>query len=130
MSGEAPGVRTTVTEEESHHGHCDQGPKAAPPADDVTEKPDAATAPAEAFGTTWTLQDIDPSHLVRDEASARPDTPPDAALIASIKAIGVQEVVGVRPRPDGTFGVFKGWRRSQAAQLANDSAEAENRPPA
>lgn len=105
-----------------------KAPKTATPADDVTENADAATTPAEAFGTTWTLQDIDPSQLVRDEANARPDTPPDADLIASVKAIGVQEVVGVRPRPDGTFGVFKGWRRSQAAQLANDSAEAENQP--
>ncbi|WP_409240501.1 ParB/RepB/Spo0J family partition protein [Streptomyces sp. PA5.6] len=72
---------------------------------------------------------LDPSQVERDEQNAREtDTEPDAELIASVKEIGVEEAISVRPRPDGTYGAFKGWRRTQAQKIANDSAEADGRP--
>ncbi|MFI8221299.1 ParB/RepB/Spo0J family partition protein [Streptomyces sp. NPDC085932] len=72
---------------------------------------------------------LDAALLVRDECNAREhDTEPDEKLIASVKEIGVEEPISVRPKPDGTFGVFKGWRRAQAQQVANAAAEAEGRP--
>ncbi|MEU5225272.1 ParB N-terminal domain-containing protein [Streptomyces toyocaensis] len=72
---------------------------------------------------------LDAALLVRDECNAREhDTEPDEKLITSVKEIGVEEPISVRPRPDGTYGVFKGWRRAQAAQVANATAEAEGRP--
>ncbi|MFF9171854.1 MULTISPECIES: ParB/RepB/Spo0J family partition protein [unclassified Streptomyces] len=71
---------------------------------------------------------LDPSLVVRDECNAREhDTEPDEKLITSVKQLGVEEPLSVRPRPDGTFGAFKGWRRAQAAQIANATAEAEGR---
>ncbi|MGX1727905.1 ParB/RepB/Spo0J family partition protein [Streptomyces diastaticus] len=71
---------------------------------------------------------LDPALLVRDHCNARTINPePSADQIASIKALGVQDAISVRPRPDGTFGVFKGWRRAQAAQEANRTAEADGR---
>ena len=42
------------------------------------------------------------------------DAEPDEELINSVKEIGVEEAISVRPRPDGTYGAFKGWRRAQA----------------
>ncbi|EFE72401.1 predicted protein [Streptomyces viridosporus ATCC 14672] len=72
---------------------------------------------------------LDAALLVRDECNAREhDTEPDEKLITSVKEIGVEEPISVRPRPDGTYGVFKGWRRAQAQQIANATAEAEGRP--
>ncbi|MFF0766540.1 ParB/RepB/Spo0J family partition protein [Streptomyces sp. NPDC003737] len=72
---------------------------------------------------------LDPALLVRDECNAREhDTEPDEKLIASVTELGVEEPISVRPRHDGTYGVFKGWRRSQAAQLANTAAEQDGRP--
>ncbi|MFC9891903.1 ParB N-terminal domain-containing protein [Streptomyces pilosus] len=72
---------------------------------------------------------LDAALLVRDECNAREhDTEPDEKLITSVKEIGVEEPISVRPRPDGTYGVFKGWRRAQAAQVANAAADAEGRP--
>ncbi|MFF9410434.1 ParB/RepB/Spo0J family partition protein [Streptomyces anandii] len=72
---------------------------------------------------------LDPALLVRDECNAREhDTEPDEKLIASVKELGVEEPISVRPRPDGTYGVFKGWRRAQAAQAANAAAEQDGRP--
>ncbi|MFE3268878.1 ParB/RepB/Spo0J family partition protein [Streptomyces sp. NPDC059215] len=72
---------------------------------------------------------LDPASLVRDEFNAREnDTEPDDKLIASVKELGVEEAISVRPRPDGTYGVFKGWRRAQAAQIANTTAEQDGRP--
>ncbi|MGW0770730.1 ParB/RepB/Spo0J family partition protein [Streptomyces sp. NPDC002676] len=69
---------------------------------------------------------LDPDAIVRDDSNAREhDREPDDDLINSVKAVGVQDPVSVRPRPDGTYGAFKGWRRSQAAQIANATAEAE-----
>ncbi|MFJ1839963.1 ParB/RepB/Spo0J family partition protein [Streptomyces sp. NPDC088175] len=69
---------------------------------------------------------LDPESIVRDDCNAREhDTEPDVDLINSVKAVGVQDPVSVRPLPDGTYGAFKGWRRTQAAQAANASAEAE-----
>ncbi|MFD3843149.1 ParB N-terminal domain-containing protein [Streptomyces sp. NPDC058642] len=67
--------------------------------------------------------------MVRDEQNAREsDTEPDEELIASVKEIGVEETISVRPRPDGTYGTFKGWRRAQAQQVANATAEQDGRP--
>ncbi|MEU5044578.1 ParB/RepB/Spo0J family partition protein [Streptomyces griseorubiginosus] len=72
---------------------------------------------------------LDPAQVVRDEQNAREtDTEPDEELIASVKEIGVEETISVRPRPDGTYGAFKGWRRAQAQKIANDTAEQEDRP--
>ncbi|WP_455362337.1 ParB/RepB/Spo0J family partition protein [Streptomyces sp. SYSU K21746] len=72
---------------------------------------------------------LDPALLVRDEHNAREhDTEPDEKLIASVKELGVEETISVRPRPDGAYGVFKGWRRAQAAQIANATAEQDGRP--
>lgn len=88
-----------------------------------TEKPDvhAEAAPQVVL--------LDPALLVRDEFNAREhDTEPDEKLIASVKELGAEETISVRPRPDGTYGVFKGWRRAQAAQIANASAEQDGRP--
>ncbi|WP_328499606.1 ParB/RepB/Spo0J family partition protein [Streptomyces sp. NBC_00457] len=71
---------------------------------------------------------LDPAQVVRDEQNAREtDTEPDEELIASVKEIGVEEAISVRPRPDGTYGAFKGWRRAQAQQIANDTAEQDGR---
>ncbi|MFE2583310.1 ParB/RepB/Spo0J family partition protein [Streptomyces sp. NPDC059378] len=72
---------------------------------------------------------LDPALLVRDACNAREhDTEPDEKLITSVREIGVEEPISVRPRPDGTYGVFKGWRRAQAAQAANAGAEQDGRP--
>ncbi|GAA2344728.1 ParB/RepB/Spo0J family partition protein [Streptomyces violaceusniger] len=72
---------------------------------------------------------LDPSLIVRDGHNARTtDTEPDEKLIASVKELGVQDAISVRPASDGTYGAFKGWRRAQALQIANTTAEAEGRP--
>jgi ParB-like chromosome segregation protein Spo0J len=72
---------------------------------------------------------LDPALVVRDECNAREeDTEPDEDLINSVKEIGVEESISVRPRPDGTYGAFKGWRRAQAQQIANATAEQDGRP--
>ncbi|MER5698886.1 ParB/RepB/Spo0J family partition protein [Streptomyces mirabilis] len=72
---------------------------------------------------------LDPALIVRDDFNARTtDTAPDDDLKASVAELGVQEPIHVRPRPDGTYGAFKGWRRTQAQQAANATAEAEHRP--
>ncbi|WP_031487296.1 ParB/RepB/Spo0J family partition protein [Streptomyces bicolor] len=72
---------------------------------------------------------LDPALVVRDECNAREeDTEPDEDLINSVKAIGVEETISVRPRPDGTYGAFKGWRRAQAQHFANATAEQDGRP--
>ncbi|MFD3923062.1 ParB/RepB/Spo0J family partition protein [Streptomyces sp. NPDC058595] len=71
---------------------------------------------------------LDPALLVRDECNAREeDTEPDEKLITSVKEIGIQDAISVRPRPDGTYGVFKGWRRGQAVQRANATAKEDGR---
>ncbi|MEV0254791.1 ParB N-terminal domain-containing protein [Streptomyces sp. NPDC050732] len=72
---------------------------------------------------------LDPALILRDEQNAREhDTEPDQELIASVKEIGVQDAISVRPLPDGTYGAFKGWRRVQAQQIANAAAEEDGRP--
>ncbi|MEU9191048.1 ParB N-terminal domain-containing protein [Streptomyces sp. NPDC048484] len=72
---------------------------------------------------------LDPALVARDEYNAREeDTEPDEDLINSVKEIGVEETISVRPRPDGTYGAFKGWRRAQAQQIANATAEQDGRP--
>ncbi|GHC88541.1 ParB/RepB/Spo0J family partition protein [Streptomyces flavofungini] len=73
--------------------------------------------------------ELDPAMIVRDPCNAREEDPePDEELINSVKEIGVEDAISVRPRPDGTFAAFKGWRRAQAAQIANYTAEADGRP--
>ncbi|MFD3504421.1 ParB/RepB/Spo0J family partition protein [Streptomyces sp. NPDC058678] len=72
---------------------------------------------------------LDPALVVRDECNAREeDTEPDEDLINSVREIGVEETISVRPRPDGTYGAFKGWRRAQAQQIANATAQEDGRP--
>lgn len=84
------------------------------------------SAPVDADKASLTAVLLDPDTIARDECNAREhDTEPDADLINSVKAVGVQDPVSVRPRPDGTYGAFKGWQRTQAAQIANATAEAE-----
>ncbi|MGW1107929.1 ParB/RepB/Spo0J family partition protein [Streptomyces sp. NPDC002540] len=86
----------------------------------------AGPAPAESDDANLTAILLDPDTIVRDDCNAREhDTEPDDDLTNSVKAVGVQDPVSVRPRPDGTYGAFKGWRRTQAAQIANATAEAE-----
>ncbi|AVZ70900.1 hypothetical protein SLUN_00070 [Streptomyces lunaelactis] len=77
----------------------------------------------------FAIAHLDPALLVRDDCNARETDPePDEKLINSVKELGIQEAVSVRPLPDGTFGVFKGWRRAQSVQQANATAEADGRP--
>ncbi|MFJ8158521.1 ParB/RepB/Spo0J family partition protein [Streptomyces sp. NPDC094468] len=72
---------------------------------------------------------LDPALIIRDEFNAREhETEPDSKLIASVKELGVEEPISVRPRADGTYSAFKGWRRAQAAQAANASAKQDGRP--
>lgn len=79
--------------------------------------------------TDHQLVHLDAALIVRDECNAREhDTEPDEKLITSVKELGVEEPISVRPRPDGTYGAFKGWRRTQAAQIANETAEQDGRP--
>jgi ParB/RepB/Spo0J family partition protein len=90
---------------------------------------DQTAGPVDADEASLTAVLLDPDTIVRDECNAREhDTEPDTDLINSVKAVGVQDPVSVRPRPDGTYGAFKGWRRTQAAQIANATAEAEGHP--
>ncbi|MFF5011471.1 ParB/RepB/Spo0J family partition protein [Streptomyces phaeochromogenes] len=71
---------------------------------------------------------LDPSLIVRDDYNARTtDTEPDDDLKASVGELGVQDPIHVRPLDNGTYGAFKGWRRAQAQQAANATAEAEGR---
>lgn len=89
----------------------------------------AETALADTDEANLTAVLLDPNAITRDECNAREhDTEPDTDLINSVKAVGVQDPVSVRPRPDGKYGAFKGWRRTQAAQIANAAAQAEGRP--
>ncbi|MGW7645631.1 hypothetical protein [Streptomyces bobili] len=88
----------------------------------VSTQPTQPVTPEEAEAPQIIL--LDPAQVVRDEQNAREtDTEPDEELISSVKEIGVEETISVRPRPDGTYGAFKGWRRAQAQKIANDTAE-------
>ncbi|MFC8520487.1 ParB/RepB/Spo0J family partition protein [Streptomyces sp. NPDC057257] len=88
----------------------------------------AESVPVDADEASLTAVLLDPDTIARDDCNAREhDREPDDDLINSVKAVGVQDPVSVRPRPDGTYSAFKGWRRAQAAQIANASAEAESR---
>ncbi|MCT9093454.1 ParB N-terminal domain-containing protein [Streptomyces sp. ASQP_92] len=71
---------------------------------------------------------LDADRIVRDSCNAREtDTAPDDTLIDSVKAVGIQDAISVRPLPGGTYGAFKGWRRAQAQQAANATAAEEQR---
>lgn len=88
----------------------------------------AEHAPVDSDEAGLTAVLLDPDTIVRDECNAREhDTEPDEDLINSVKAVEVQDPISVRPRPDGTYGTFKGWRRTQAAQIANATAEEDGR---
>ncbi|SEB31821.1 ParB/RepB/Spo0J family partition protein [Streptomyces melanosporofaciens] len=90
--------------------------------------PPAQTTPP-AHDQERRIVQLDPAAIVRDECNARTtDTEADAELIASVEALGVEEPISVRPRPDGTYGAFKGWRRAQAQQIANATAKEGGRP--
>lgn len=87
------------------------------------------TAPDEHGGAAEQITHLDAALLVRDEFNAREhDTEPDEKLVTSVKELGVEEPISVRPKEDGTYGVFKGWRRAQSAQIANATAEQDGRP--
>ncbi|MFE9559090.1 ParB/RepB/Spo0J family partition protein [Streptomyces sp. NPDC006692] len=74
---------------------------------------------------------LDADSIVRDGCNAREtDAAPDDTLINSVKTVGIQDPISVRPLGDGTFGAFKGWRRAQAQQIANATAEQDSRTPA
>jgi ParB-like chromosome segregation protein Spo0J len=93
----------------------------------------AVTAPTDAPDTPEEdmpqIVYLDPAVILRDAQNAREhDTEPDEELIASVKEIGVEDAISVRPLPDGTYGAFKGWRRTQAQQIANATAEEDGRP--
>ncbi|WP_240677009.1 ParB N-terminal domain-containing protein [Actinacidiphila soli] len=56
---------------------------------------------------------------------------PDAALLASVERIGLQEPITVRPLGEpskGRYGVFKGQRRWLAAVAAAKKAETKGKP--
>ncbi|MGP3777005.1 ParB/RepB/Spo0J family partition protein (plasmid) [Streptomyces sp. SDT5-1] len=90
--------------------------------------PAPTTGPAAPPEVQHVTQYLDPSLIVRDACNARETDPaPDDKLINSVKTLGVQEPISVRPLGDGTYGAFKGWRRAQAAQIANDTAADEQR---
>ncbi|WP_415940234.1 ParB/RepB/Spo0J family partition protein [Streptomyces sp. 039-1] len=92
----------------------------------VSPETDRSRTPEE---TDHQLVHLDAALIVRDECNAREhDTTPDEKLVTSVKELGVEEPISVRPRPDGTYGAFKGWRRTQAAQMANETAEQDGRP--
>ncbi|MFJ9544133.1 hypothetical protein ACIRPX_43990 [Streptomyces sp. NPDC101225] len=58
----------------------------------------AESAPADADEASLTAVLLDPDTIARDECNAREhDTEPDADLINSVKAVGVQDPVSVRP---------------------------------
>jgi ParB family chromosome partitioning protein len=75
------------------------------------------------------LVEFDPRALEIDPRNARKQNPkPDAALIASVERIGVQEPITVRPLGDDRYGVIKGQRRLLAAQAAAKKAAAKGKP--
>ncbi|MGW2911323.1 ParB/RepB/Spo0J family partition protein [Streptomyces asoensis] len=95
----------------------------APAASPQTGQPDALEEAVQQ------VVHLDAALLVCDACNAREhDTEPDDQLVASVKEIGVEEPISVRPNPDGTYAVFKGWRRSRAAQIANAAAGQDGRP--
>ncbi|WP_461031638.1 ParB/RepB/Spo0J family partition protein [Streptomyces mayteni] len=81
------------------------------------------------------LEYLDPHALVVDPFNHRKkretgdSTEPDRALVASVKAMGVQVPLLVRRQADGTtLGVVWGQRRLGAALLAAKEAKARKRP--
>ncbi|WP_165953959.1 ParB/RepB/Spo0J family partition protein [Streptomyces sp. 8K308] len=81
------------------------------------------------------LEYLDPHELVIDPFNHRKkrrsgdDTRPDRKLVASVKAMGVQVPLLVRPQADGaTLGVIWGQRRLGAALLAAAEAKAKKQP--
>ncbi|MFJ5779319.1 hypothetical protein [Streptomyces sp. NPDC093094] len=77
----------------------------------ATTPTDTHSEPAETAQAAEALPQavlLDPALLVRDECNAREHgTEPDAKLIASVKELGVEEPISVRPRPDGTYSVSR-----------------------
>ncbi|MEU4969963.1 ParB/RepB/Spo0J family partition protein [Streptomyces smyrnaeus] len=79
--------------------------------------------------TTRHITYLDPALVDRDPCNAQ-DLRPDEKLLTSVRELGVEDAVSVRPLGDGRYGAFKGWRRAQALQIANAEAQAEGRPTA
>ncbi|MET7622735.1 ParB N-terminal domain-containing protein [Streptomyces sp. NPDC005408] len=75
------------------------------------------------------LVEFDPRGLELDPRNARTENPkPDAALLASVERIGVQDPISVRPLGEGRYGVYKGQRRWLASLAAAKKAEAKGQP--
>ncbi|WP_059010259.1 ParB/RepB/Spo0J family partition protein [Streptomyces specialis] len=103
-----------------------------------TQKP--AQAPATAQPATvrfdiGRLEYLDPHALVIDPFNHRKKrrtgdaTEPDAKLVASVRAAGVQVPLLVRPQADGaTYGVVWGQRRLGAALVVAAEAKKDQRP--
>lgn len=98
----------------------------------TTQPAEASKAAAEqptALAQLGRLTEFDPRTLVVDPRNARKEgAKPDAALLASVSRIGVQEPISVRPLPDGQYGVFKGQRRWLAAVDAAEKAAKKGKP--
>lgn len=74
------------------------------------------------------LVELDPRELELDPRNARTENPkPDAALLASVARIGVQEPITVRPMGEGRYGVIKGQRRWLAALEAAKKVAAKGK---
>ncbi|MFD8078972.1 ParB/RepB/Spo0J family partition protein [Streptomyces sp. NPDC059718] len=102
----------------------------------TAKKTTAAPAEPQATGTALEqlgrLVALHPDQLVTDEQNARKEkgnSEPDAALLASVLRIGVQDPITVRALSDGRFGVIKGQRRAKAAQAAAKKAKANGTEP-
>ncbi|MFC1405812.1 MULTISPECIES: ParB N-terminal domain-containing protein [Streptacidiphilus] len=97
----------------------------------------AAPEPDEAgtiFRSVGELRYLDPRTLVVDPYNHRKNregkpVTPDAKLIASVEAVGVDTPITVRPQADGTtLGAVKGQRRLMAAVIAAEKAAKAKRP--
>ncbi|MEZ0092536.1 ParB/RepB/Spo0J family partition protein [Streptacidiphilus sp. EB129] len=104
----------------------------------ATEQTQPAPAVEGDPGTTMRsvgrLEYLDPRVLVIDPFNHRKsregqEVRPDAALIASVEAVGVDTPITVRPQADGqTLGAVKGQRRLMAAVIAAEKAVKAGKP--
>ena len=90
--------------------------------------------PGTTFRSVGELRYLDPRTLVVDPFNHRKNregkpVKPDAKLIASVEAVGVDTPITVRPQADGTtLGAVKGQRRLLAAVIAADKAARAGKP--
>lgn len=97
----------------------------------MTKNTTAAAEQPDTLAALGRLVQVDPRELEVDPHNARKaqqNAKPDAALLASVAEIGVQEPITVRPLEGGKFGVFKGQRRWLAALDAAKKAAAKGKP--